>query len=190
LFGWLLANLWRFEHRPVNRVTLELAKIRPTHRVLELGCGPGWALQQASERAISGHVLGLDVSETVLLTARRANRRAIAAGRVSLRRIDGVQLGLEPRSFDRILSVHSIYFWQEPQRVLAQLAQALSPGGRLVLAFRADSRSLPARFRDEVYRFYAAAEVQNLVVAAGFSEVEVLRQPDVSPDLVWVIATA
>jgi SAM-dependent methyltransferase len=187
LVGKLLGLIWTVEHRRVNRVTLDLLQIGPTDQVAEIGCGPGWALREASTIATQGHVLGLDVSETILSAARRANRRAITERRASVRRIDGVDLGLGSDTFDRVFSVHSIYFWKDPERIIAQLFDALRSGGQLVLAFRPDGSSVPARFRDDVYRFYLPVDVERMLVATGF-DVRVVLRPEVSPDLVWVVA--
>ena len=186
--GWMLAWLWMLEHQKVNRATLDLLQIEPPHRVLELGFGSGWALREASARATAGHVLGLDVSAASLSVARRTNRREIGAGRVSLRRIDGADLGLHPETFDRILSVHCLYFWEDPGRVIAQLSEALRAAGQLVLAFRPDAANVPARFRDDIYRFYSPVDVEKMLVSAGLADVHVIRRPDVSEDLVWVCA--
>jgi SAM-dependent methyltransferase len=71
---------------------------------------------------------------------------------------------------DRIFSVHSIYFWREPERVVAQLVAALRPQGMLVFAFRADGPDVPERFRDPVYH-YSAQRVVAMLVGAGLSDV-------------------
>ena len=187
LFGHLLARLWTLEHRKVNRTTLDLLQIESTHRVLELGCGPGWALREAAAMATAGHVLGLDVSATSLAVARRTNSREIRTGRVSLRQIDGFDLDREAETFDRVFSVHTIYFWKNPEQVVAQLARALRPSGRLVLAFRVDSPGIPPRFRDKVYRFYSVAEVESMLRAVALGDIRVTHA-DASPGLVWVVA--
>jgi SAM-dependent methyltransferase len=172
VFGRLLGTIWLFEHRMVNRMSLDLLELEPAHDVVEIGCGPGAALREASRRASSGRMVGLDVSDTILHVAAKRNRAGIASGRVSLRTIDGVDLQLAPESFDRAFAVHSLYFWKDPDRVLAQLFAALRPGGRLVLAFRPESPSIPNRFRDPLYRFYTTAQLTSMLERAGFSRVQ------------------
>ena len=189
LFGRMLARLWIFEHKKINLATLDLLQIEPTQRVLELGCGPGWALREASARATAGHVLGLEISAASLSVARRTNRSQIHDGHISLRQVDGQHLELEPGTFDRVFSVHSIYFWKDLDRTIVQLSEALRTGGELVLAFRPETPSLPARFRDGTSCFYAPAEGEQALLAAGLGDVRVIHLPDVNPDLVWVAAT-
>jgi SAM-dependent methyltransferase len=94
------------------------------------------------------------------------------------------ELTLEAEAFDRIYSVHCIYFWNDPDRVFGQLAAALRPGGRLVLAFRPEGPSVPARFRDPTYRFYAPEDVIARLARVGLSS-EVSKPSD---DVVWIVA--
>lgn len=173
LLGHLLGLIWILEHRRLNRETLDLLDIASDHRVLDVGCGSGSAIREASKRASRGHVTGIDVSDAMVASARRHNRRGISQKRISIRKVSDGDLGVETSSIDRILSVHSIYFWRDPIRTVSELANALRPGGRLVMAFRPKSPNLPIRFRDEVYRFYTAREVEAMLVEAGLERVRV-----------------
>ena len=187
LFGRLLGVIWRFEHRKLNAQALELLGIRATDRVLDVGCGPGVGVREAAGRAPEGHVTGLDVSSTMVAIARRRNRRAIRAGRVDITLLDGSELGLAPESLDRIFSVHCIYFWKDALGTLQQLAKALRPTGRLVLAFRPNDGDVPARFRDETYRFYTPTEVETIVLSAGFRQARTVAG-GATESVVWVVA--
>jgi SAM-dependent methyltransferase len=175
LFGWLIGKIWPFEHRRINQRTLALLGIEPNQSVLELGCGSGSALAEAIERAAGGHVLGLDVSETMVAMAMRKNREAVARGTASIRQIDGAHLDLEPASFDRIFTVHTLYFWKDAPDILRQLRESLRSQGRLVLTFRPEGVGIPARFRDSTYRFYTEPEVEALLQQAGFTDVQLIR---------------
>jgi SAM-dependent methyltransferase len=173
-FGWLLGVIWTFEHRREYRETFELLEIAATDHVLELGSGPGFGLREAARRASDGHVTGLDVSRVMTASARRRNRRAVRAGRVTASEISDADLDLPHASYDRAFSIHCIYFWKDPARTLRQIAVALRPAGRLVLTFRADSPDLPERFRDQIYRFFTPSEVEALVIAAGFEKTRIV----------------
>ncbi len=183
-FGRFLGWNWTRETAAVNAATLELLSIEPASHVLELGCGPGVTLREAARRAHRGSVVGLDVSHLMVAATRRCNRGGIRQGRVEVRQADADDLVLETNAFDRIYSVHCIYFWKDPDRVFEQLAAALRPSGRLVLAFRPEGPSLPARFRDPTYRFYAPEDVIARLARLGLSS-ELSKQSD---DVVWVAA--
>src|SRR5688572_26587830 len=74
------------------RWTVDLLAIQPDARVLEIGFGPGVAIQYAAERATRGHVSGIDYSEVMLKIARKRNATAIANGVVDLTKGDARSL--------------------------------------------------------------------------------------------------
>lgn len=185
-FGRLLGVIWRFEHRDVNRTTIELLDPCPKHDVLEVGSGPGVALREVAARVPLGLVVGIDVSEVMVDAARRLNAKAVREGRVNVLHTDGEDLGLTDASFDRIFSVHCLYFWRDPSKVLVQLARSLRLGGRLVVAFRTNV-ALPARFKDEIYRFYSATELVDMLRQSGFDHVRVVDR-GAADHVAWIVA--
>jgi SAM-dependent methyltransferase len=186
LFATLLAFVWKRDHRKINETTLGLLEISPNHSVLEIGFGPGETLAAAARRCKS--ITGVEVSESMLRIATRRNRRAIRKGGMTLWLIENGKLGLDSVSIDRAYSVHTIYFWSNPQQTFAQIARALAPGGRLIIGMRPNSDAIPQRFRDPSYRFYESWEIEGMLVTAGFVSVRTLRRPEIAKDFVWVVA--
>ncbi len=152
-FGRLLGWVWRREHARLNLEVLDLLAARDGHRVLEVGCGPGEALTEVARRARGSRIVGVDISPVMAEVALRRSQRAVARGEIEVLLGDVGDVDLATSSFDRIFSVHSIYFWMDSGAVLAKLADSLAPGGRLVLAFRPEADDIPRRFRGPTYRF-------------------------------------
>jgi SAM-dependent methyltransferase len=187
LFGRLLGVIWPWEHARVNAEVRNRLDLRPGQRVLEIGSGPGEALRKAALQTQGGKVVGVDVSALMVRLATDRNRKAIARGEVEVRLGDGVSLGLEGEAFDRIFSVHCIYFWRDLDGTLAQLAAALKHDGKLVLAFRPEGDDIPARFRDPTYRFPRPGEVEAALQRVGLDLVRSERS-SVVPSVLCVTA--
>jgi len=187
-FGRILGSIWRREHARLNAEVLDLLEVGDEHRVLEVGSGPGEALAEAAKRAQRGGVVGIDVSDVMVKLARHRNARAVEQGHVELRMGDIASVAVEEASFDRIFSVHSIYFWRDANAVLAKLAHALKPGGRLVLAFRPEGDDIPARFRDPTYRFPRVEAVASTLREAGLVT-HAFERSATSPGVVLVCAS-
>lgn len=168
-FGRLLGFTWPREHGRLNTEVLDALDLRAGNRVLEVGSGTGHALREAARRAAPGHVVGVDISELMADLARRLNHAAVERGEVEVRAGDIEALDLNGARFDRIFSVNCIYFWRDAEGVLAKLASALSPGGKLVLAFRPDGDDVPARFRDPIYRFPRVYVIQAALERVGMT---------------------
>jgi SAM-dependent methyltransferase len=110
---------------------LELARIRPGDRVLELACGPGGSGLAAAEQA--GEVVLSDVAPSMVAAAmRRAAARGltnVVPRELELERID------EPgESYDVVLCREGLMFAADPARAGHEIRRVLRPGGRAVVA--------------------------------------------------------
>jgi SAM-dependent methyltransferase len=94
---------------------------------------------------------------------------------------------LKGATFDRILSVNSIYFWRDVEAVLSKITQALAPGGKLALAFRPDGDDVPERFRDPTYRFPRLEVVKGTLERLGLTLEG--SAPTVAPGIVLLVAS-
>jgi SAM-dependent methyltransferase len=92
-------------------------------RVLEVGCGQGWASEWIKEE-LGAEVVAVDQSERMVELTRR---RGVDA------RVGDVQdLPFEDESFDAVLAAWMLYHVPDLDSGLAELARVLRPGGRLV----------------------------------------------------------
>jgi SAM-dependent methyltransferase len=181
-------NGWVFAHRPSNRQrnrwVVTLLGVRPADRVLEIGFGPGVAVA-ALARAGAGHVYGIDHSAVMLQQASRRNAAAIRAGRVTLVNapVDQIPPALSG-PFDVILAVNSLAFWPVPAERLAELRRRLAPGGRVAIASQPRCHGATASTSRS-----AAAEIENLLRNAGFTQISTQTLP-LSPPVICVLASA
>ncbi len=126
----------RPSNRERNTRTLTLLDIQPEDHVLEVGFGPGLAVQRAAELASCGKVIGLDHSDLMLRQATRRNAKAIEAGRVELLLGSAERLPDVGVRFDKVFAVNVYMFWDEPVTVLRGIREVMKPGGRLSLTFQ------------------------------------------------------
>jgi len=185
--GQVLGFIWPHEHGRLNAEVLDALDLHAGQRVLEIGSGTGHALREAVRRVAPGHVVGVDISELMVDLARRLNHVAVARGEIEVRAGDVDTLDLNGATFDRIFTVNCIYFWRDVDAVLAKLASALAPSGRLVLAFRPDGDDIPARFRDPTYRFPRLEAVKAALERLGLTVNG--TTPMAAPGIVLLTAT-
>ncbi len=58
------------QHRRITEKTIERMELGPDERILELGCGDGWASRLLSPLCPEGAILGVDVSDEMIRSAR------------------------------------------------------------------------------------------------------------------------
>jgi ubiquinone/menaquinone biosynthesis C-methylase UbiE len=187
LLGRLLVRVMASETAAFNREVLAALGARDCERILEVGFGHGRTLAELARALPGASLAGLDVSADAEQVARHRCRAFIEAGRIDLRIGDSATLPWPGASFDRGYAVHTMYFWPEPARDLAELHRVLKPGGTLVLGLRKRTPAAEASFPPPTYRFYATREVREMLIAAGFARVEI-RDATSGPDLRIAIA--
>jgi len=140
--GWsLVADGWQrwwrtFEQaaQPLNERLVELARIEPGARVLDVATGIGEpALTAALRVGPEGSVLATDLSPRMIELA-RARARERGAEHMTVREADAERLELEPASFDAALSRWGLMLFPHPEAALERIHGALRPGGRLACA--------------------------------------------------------
>ena len=123
-----------------NMRTLAQVDIQPDDRILEIGFGPGIAIERAAELAKRGKVIGVDHSELMLRQASRRNATAIAAGRVDLRLGTAERLPEFSEPFDKVIAINSYLFWNDPEGVLLGLRNRMKSGAVIALTFQSRKR--------------------------------------------------
>lgn len=133
LRGRVIERLMTAHNVAAHDLTLSHAGLEPNNRVLEVGFGGG-ALAEKALRAASGvTVRGIDASEVMVERANAHNAEAVREGRAELRLGSISSLPYPAESFEKALSVHSIYFWPDPISNLGEVLRVLVSGGRFVI---------------------------------------------------------
>lgn len=104
---------------------------RPGDRILDVGCGPGFAIAELVDQVGStGSIVGVDRSPQMLATAAR---RCAAFPNVTLHEADVAALPLDDAAFDRALCVQVLEFVPDVAAALGELHRVVRPGGRVVV---------------------------------------------------------
>ncbi|SHO59104.1 class I SAM-dependent methyltransferase [Vibrio quintilis] len=149
-----------------NEWTLSLLKLNSTDRVLEIGFGPGVAIEKASNIVKEGVIVGIDHSAIMMNQASKRNAKAIENGRVKLYPGSDMILPESELPFDKIYSVNVVQFWPEPTEVLKRLRKMLTPDG--VIATTYMPRQLNEKY---ACSGITAGQITAWSEAAGFSEI-------------------
>ncbi len=126
----------------------ELGSARPGEVVLDVGCGSGTDLLiAAGQVGPTGRAIGVDFSEEMAKTAEEAARKS-KRGNVEVRRGEATALPIDDESVDIVLA-NSIFNHLCPDKlaVLREVARALRPGGRLLMADMGVGIAMPPEVR-------------------------------------------
>ena len=168
-WGRLAGKVMTLANAKPNAVALAALGRSDGESLLELGCGPGRALQGLLRLPGVARVIGLDWSEIMLAQASRRNRLALTAGRLALVRGDFGRLPFADELADAVLAVNVVYFMSSSAAV-REARRVLRPGGRMVLYATDRSAMRNWRFaRHHSHRLFDRARLSALLIDAGFA---------------------
>ncbi|NDP64001.1 class I SAM-dependent methyltransferase [Polaromonas sp.] len=178
-----------------TRQMLDLARIRPGQRILDIAAGAGEPAVSAAERVgPEGYVLATDISEGIVELALQVARKK-GLEQIETRAMDGEKLDLPDASFDAVLCRLGLMYMPHPVTALREWRRALKTGGRVaVLVFSTPDRNpwgaLPASIIRQRAQLCAPAPgqpgpfglgspgmLQDLFSQAGFADGEVHAVP-------------
>jgi SAM-dependent methyltransferase len=143
-----LASSWegRLGPEALAPLVAALDRVDAATRALDLGTGTGKAARLAAERFPDAEVVGVDLSPQMVAAAKKLLPPELAA-RVRFEVADASRLGFPDRSFDLVVLLNMIPFFQE-------LARVTAPGGTLVAAYSSGPSTpiwvSPAAFREHL----------------------------------------
>lgn len=97
-------------------------------KVLDIGFGNGYldALIYRKERC---SIYGIDISEDMVKLASEKNKKAIEKGDMHFSVGDCCDLAFEDQAFDIVVTMNTIYFWNDTIKGLQEIYRVLKNGG-------------------------------------------------------------
>ncbi len=167
------------EHGDVARQVIAQLGIGPGMKVLDLGCGNGWATRLLARANAGVQAIGLDASPGMIARAEALHSNTIRA------RYDHgsfEELAFKDGEFDRVFSMEALYYARDLARSIAEIFRVLKPGGHadaLVDYYRESPASEPwARVMGLALHRLGEREWREAFERAGFAAVRTTRVLD------------
>lgn len=154
--------------------------IQPRDAILELGHGNAGHLAYLFSLADDIRYTGLEISRTMFNEAVNFNHAFCDAGLASFELYDGKHIAMRPNSFDKILSVNTLYFWDAPDQLLGSIAHVIKAGGLLVLTFCDKSFMQHLPFVKFGFHLYDLTDIEKLFANHPFQLIKQTQKQDKS----------
>ena len=155
-------------------------------RVLDVGCGTGFATEGLLEHADEVHGLDQSIHQLEKAWAKLGKHDP-----VRFTRGDAERLPFADDSFDVVWSSGSIEYWPNPVAALAELRRVARPGGQvLVVGPDYPENTIFQKLADAIMLFYDEEEADRMFEEAGFEQFEhrVMQARPGSPRAIATVA--
>jgi SAM-dependent methyltransferase len=169
-------------HRPVGEQAIERMQVGPDARVLDVGCGSGWATRLLVKYAASGSVIGIDISDEMIRVARESSQ---SFSNITFEVASAEQLPFKDNEFTHAFSMESLYYYRNIPRALKEIHRVVQPGGLFVAVVDLyweneathqwiDNLNVPVEL-------LSVDDYRSLFIAAGFVRIRDERLLDPTP---------
>jgi SAM-dependent methyltransferase len=162
-----------------------IASIKPGETILDLGSGGGFdCFLAAAETGESGHVIGIDMTPTMISKA-RSNAVKGKYTQVEFRLGEIEHLPVADGSVDVIISNCVINLSPDKDQVFKEAFRVLKPGGRLAISDVVASTELPEEMRRDLALYSGCmagasliTDLQSILENSGFEDISIEPKDD------------
>jgi ubiquinone/menaquinone biosynthesis C-methylase UbiE len=169
-------------HRPVGEQAINKMQVPLDARVLDIGCGVGWASRLLAGKALRGHVRGVDISDEMIRLATESSRDI---PNLTFEVASAENLPFASGEYTHAFSMESLYYYADPGRALSEIRRVLSPGGLFVTVVDLYEENRPSHQWIEKLQvpvhLLSISQYRLLFEQAGFADVQDERLFDPAP---------
>lgn len=168
-FGKQIGENMNVSNALINALTIGMLNITDNDVLLELGMGNGKFVSDILSKNNSVKYFGRDFSDVMVSEAKRINAQWIEKGRAKFYEGVADTLSFEHKTFSKIFTVNTIYFWQRPEIELREIKRVLKDDGVFAIGIRTKDTMLKLPFTQYGFILYSEEELQKLLTKNGFN---------------------
>lgn len=160
-------------------MTLESIKIlliEDDEHILEIGHGNAGHLKSILNKAKDLTYTGIDISETMRKEAQNLNTEFKSQADFIL--YEGRKLPFEDEVFDKIFTVNTVYFWDNPVEFLNEIYRVLKNTGTFVLTFAQRDFMEKLPFTKFNFTLYNNDEMEELISESRFKRMKISEKEE------------
>lgn len=188
LFGKvILPHLWNRRNKALNDTILTHLALTPQDRILEIGFGGGYLLERMAQITTEGLVAGVDISNTMVDVCQKKFKPFLETNKLELKMAVAESLPFPDQHFNKVCSVNSIFYWQNPTQAFSEIRRVLTYDGLLVLCFTCKSSMKDKGFAQEKEtNLYEVDDIKQMMDTTGFTDIAVQKAIDKHREFVWL----
>jgi len=171
LGGSIVSFIMNRQNLPMYEETIRMLSLSEPESVLDIGCGNGYVLNMIAKR-YSGSFTGIDISESIIQTAKRRNSAFVKSGKMNFACQDISGMAFEDGSFSRVYTINAVYFWDNLENAMLEISRILRPKGTFINTLYTNEALDRFPHTKHGYKRFTEQQLTDAGTKAGF-EVEI-----------------
>lgn len=147
---------------------IDSLNLKENDNILEIGHGNCAHLKVILEKANDINYFGLDISELMHKTAINLNAESIDNNKAKFILYTGESFPFDYGYFDKIMTVNTIYFWENPEYFLTEIWRILKNNGTVSIVFGLKNYMEKLPFTKYGFKLYSNRTFKKLIKYSGF----------------------
>lgn len=160
-------------NKAMYRRVVSFLRAKEDTNILDIGYGNGYLTQQLYKR-YRANIYGIDISEDMRNTANKRNSKGVAEGKVHLEVGDCCKLSYDDGFFDSVVSINTIYFWNDTVKGLEEINRTLKDNGAFYNVIYTKKWLQRLSYTKKGFKLFEKEELISLGKQAGFSDIQIV----------------
>lgn len=174
---FIAGPLFEKGNHELNALMFKTLSVSENDYVLEIGFGTGKLINEIAHRIKNGVIEGVDFSKIMVDSAKKKNMRHIKTDKVKIFFGDFDKVHFKETYYDKILTVNTIYFWENPETTISKINRLLKPGGKVFIGLNEKSEMEKLPLDRNVMKFYSMQDIKDLLLVHGaFDSIEIISK--------------
>ena len=166
--GIEMGNMMNETNINMTHHSIQNLHIQSGDKILELGHGNAGHVEFLFEQAQNLKYYGLEMSELMFQEARQINRNFVSQKQAFFSLYDGNKIPFDDFSFNKIFTVNTIYFWENPEQLIFEIYRVLLQKGVFCITFAEESFMKQLPFTQFEFDLYSTEKAEKLIEKIPF----------------------
>jgi SAM-dependent methyltransferase len=174
--GLIVGDYMNTANEQIYDFVLSHLNIRNNTKILEIGCGNGRFISKFFDTNSNIHMTAIDFSDVMCTETKAFNKGIIDNNKLIVKCEDAIEMSLSDETFDIVVTINTVYFWEQVERQLNEIKRVLKKDGLLVIGYRPKSIMKDGPSTQEVFTLYEPEDLKSVMKQNGFEIVKEVSQ--------------
>jgi len=174
--GLMVADYMNTVNEQLYDFVFSHLNISSNSKILEIGCGNGKFISKFFGTNSNIHLTAIDFSDVMCTETMAFNKGLITDNKLIVKCEDAIEMSLSDETFDIVVTINTVYFWEQVERQLNEIKRVLKNGGLFVIGYRPKSVMKDYPSTQEVFNLYEPEDLQIIMRQCGFEIIKEVSQ--------------